>query len=322
MLDSSPVFMCGANTPWNHWNDFGGNYDAGWWNTHYSQFNEAGLNSSRIWITCSGEVGINIDESGYVSGASDAHWEDLDSLFEIAENNGVYIMGTLMSFDHFESSYSTYQRWRNWISSDANIDSYIDNYLVPFLERYGNYTALWSIDLINEPEWATNTEGGTIAWEHFQSFFAKAAKTIHDNSDILVTVGMAVIKYNSDTTPGSMGNKVSDEALQAHLDDPAVFLDFWAPHWYDWMDPYWPTPMYVTPETFNLDISRPALFGECSARGTLGHSLEEDIEAAYTNGWAGILPWTSNGVDGNGGWNEVSAAAGAFLSGHANAVFP
>jgi hypothetical protein len=52
--------------------------------------------------------------------------------------------------------------------------------------------------------------------------------------------------------------------------------------------------------------------------------LSEDLEAAYLNGWSGLLPWTSNRVDSNGGWEEVSAAASAFTADpeHAAAVFP
>lgn len=326
--DPSPIFMNGANTPWDRhngtWNNFGGDYDADWWDTHYRQFNTNGLNSSRVWITCSGEVGININAAGYVSSATQEHWEDLDSFFEIAQKRGVYIMASLISFDHFSSSYTTYQQWRNWINSDANIDSYIDNYLIPFINRYGTNTALWSIDLINEPDWATNTEGGTIAWSRFQQYFAKAAKTIHDRSDVLVTVGISVIKYNSDDTPGSMGNMVSDAALRAQLDDPAVYLDFWSPHWYSWMNPYWDQPMYVSPATFNLDDSKPSLIGECPANGSEGHTLSDDVEAVYLNGWSGLLPWTSNEVDSHGGWEEVSTAGNAFIADpdHKSAVFP
>ncbi|HPD19189.1 MAG TPA: hypothetical protein PLF61_05955, partial [Candidatus Goldiibacteriota bacterium] len=32
------IWMCGANTPWDNWNDFGGSYDSAWWDSHYSQF--------------------------------------------------------------------------------------------------------------------------------------------------------------------------------------------------------------------------------------------------------------------------------------------
>lgn len=320
VVAGKPIFMSGANTPWNLWNDFGkSSFNPDWWDNHYSQFNANGLNSSRVWITCSGEVGINIDSNGYVSGATDKHWSDLDQLFQIAQSRGVYIMATLLSFDHFKTHYTTWQRWRNWINSDANVDSYIANYLIPFVQRYGNNTALWSIDLINEPDWATTDEGGPIEWSRFQRFFAKASKAIHDNSPTLVTVGIAVIKYNSDV--GSMKNVVSDSALRAQLDAPEATLDFWSTHWYSWMEPYWSIPMYVTPSGFDLDTTKPSVLGECPAYGS-GDTLTGDFESAYQNGWSGILPWTSNGVDDNGGWTEVIAASNAFVTNHREAVFP
>ncbi len=315
------IWMCGANTPWDNWNDFGGSYDSAWWDSHYAQFNAYGLNSSRVWITCSGEVGINIDSTGYVSGATAKHWQDLDSFFQIAYNRGVYIKATLISFDHFKDSYSTYQRWRNWINSDANIDSYINNYLIPFLQRYGNNPALWCIDLTNEPDWATTDEGGVISWTRFQTFWAKAAVAIHANSEVLVTVGIGVIKYNSNTVGGAMGNKVSDAALQARVADSRARLDFYSPHWYSWMDPYWTILMYGTPASFGIS-DKPCVVGECSAMGSTGHTLTQDYEAAFSNGWQGMMPWTSNGVDSNGGWSQVSPASNSFKNNHYSLVLP
>jgi hypothetical protein len=314
------IWMCGANTPWDNWNDFGGTYTPSFWDTHYAQFNPNGLNASRVWITCSGEVGINIDSTGYVSGATAAHWADLDDFFAKAQSHGVYIMATLMSFDHFKNTYTTYQSWRNWINSDANIDSYITNYLIPFVTRYGSNTALWCIDMTNEPEWASDTEGGAIAWPRFQEFWAKAAKAIHNNSPVLVTVGMGVIKYNSDNA-GMNGNKVSDAALQAQLNDPAAKLDFYSPHWYSWMDPYWTALMYATPLSFGIS-AKPCVVGECSANGSTGHTLIQDYEAALANGWRGMQPWSSNGVDTNGGWAQVQPAALSFMNNHPGISFP
>jgi hypothetical protein len=153
----SRIWMSGANTPWDNWNDFGGTYDSAFWDTHFQALYTAGVNSTRIWITCSGEVGINISAAGVVSGATAAHWANLDDMFAKAQARGIYIMATLISFDHFKNTYTTYNNWRNWINSDANIDSYITNYINPFLTRYGNNPALWSIDLCNEPEWASST---------------------------------------------------------------------------------------------------------------------------------------------------------------------
>ncbi|MBQ8902750.1 MAG: hypothetical protein IJY73_00420, partial [Oscillospiraceae bacterium] len=86
-LAGEEVWLTGMNAPWQSWNDFGGRYNEEYWSEVFGMMHEDGFNSCRIWITCSGEVGINIDENGYVSGATEEHWEDLDSLFSLAAEN-------------------------------------------------------------------------------------------------------------------------------------------------------------------------------------------------------------------------------------------
>lgn len=317
------IWLNGANTPWNAWNDFGGSFDYNWWDNHFQQLHDNGINSTRVWITCSGEVGINIDESGYVSGATNAHWEDLDSLFEIAQNREIYVMATLISFDHFKNTYSTYQRWRNMLTNKSNIDSFVNNYVKPFTNRYKNNPYLFSIDLCNEPDWVyENAECGQIDWSWMQNYYAKASVAIHENSDILVTVGIAVIKYNSDTCEGAEGNKVSDQALQSIVNSPNAKLDFYSTHHWDWMIPYWGVIFYSTPRNYGLDGTKPAMVGEFPSKGTEGHTTTEDLENAYQNGWQGAMGWTSNGVDSNGSLSELGPATRTFRDNHYNIVFP
>ncbi len=316
------IWMNGCNTPWDNWNDFGGSFDGNFWNTHYNNINtNYGVNSSRVWITCSGEVGIDIDSSGYVSGGTADHWADLETFFDYAEDNGIYIMATLISFDHFKTDYTTYLRWRNWINDDENIDSYIDNYLMEFLTRFGNRDVLWSIDLCNEPDWSTDTEGGTIPWSRHQTYWAKAAKAIHENSSTLVTVGMGVIKYNSDAS-GMNGNMASDSALQAITGDTDSYMDFWSPHYYPWQEEWFGIPFYQTPGDYGLTTDRPAVVGECPSPGSTGHTITEDYENAYLNGWQGVMPWTSNGVDDIGDITDMGPGTQAFRDNHYDLVFP
>jgi hypothetical protein len=311
-----PIFMNGVNTPWNEWDDFGGDYDATWWSAHYADLHDAGVNSSRVWITCSGAVGIDISSDGVVLGATPAHWEHLDSFFAIAEERQIYVMATLMSFDHFEDRAES--SWKAWIASDANIDSYVENYLIPFLERYAPSPYLWSIDLINEPDWAVEREG--VSFDRLRAYFARAARAIHENSDVLVTVGLASPKYNA-RCPGCE-QAISDEQLREAVNDPAVFLDFYSPHYYDWIGEVWGNTLHIRPDGANFPIDKPLLIGEHPARGTSGHTLTEDLEAAFSNGWQGTMPWTSNGVDGNGGFAQVSVAATSFRDAHPSLVFP
>jgi hypothetical protein len=318
------IFMNGANTPWHRWNDFGGGYDSAWWSDHYATLREAGINSSRVWITCNGEVGIDIAEDGTVLGATPEHWEHLDDFFAIAEEQQIYVMATLMSFDHFEDRNAS--RWRAWLASDEAIDSYVENYVRPFLERYGDNPYLWSIDLINEPDWVHERLG--VSFDRLRAYFARAARAIHAESEVLVTVGMGSPKYNARCV--GCQNEISDALLREALDDPDVYLDFYSPHYYDWVGREWGNSLHEPPDTASFPNDKPLLHGEHPANGTLvdpddtssRYSLTEDVEAAFSNGWHGTMPWTSNGVDRNGGLAEVSAASAAFRDAHPERVVP
>ncbi|HEX6766958.1 MAG TPA: hypothetical protein VF103_15790 [Polyangiaceae bacterium] len=318
-----PIYMNGANTPWHSWNDFGGEYDEAWWSGHYADLHDAGVNSSRVWITCNGEVGIDITPDGEVLGATPAHWENLDSFFAIAEERRIYVMATLMSFDHFKRATSP---WQAWIASDSAIDSYIENYLLPFLDRYGENPYLWSIDLMNEPDWVHEQQH--MDWDRLRAYFARAARAIHENSEVLVTVGMASPKYNAPCA--GCEPAVTDTQLRNTVDDDAAYLDFYSPHYYDWVCDVWGNTLHMKPSSTNFPPDKPVTIGEHPAHGTVNcgpgstvdYTLGEDLEAAFSNGLQGTLPWTSNGVDRNGGFSDVSAAASSLRDAHPTLVFP
>jgi hypothetical protein len=317
------IWINGANTPWHSWNDFGGSFDPAWWEAHFQSLHTAGINATRVWITCNGEVGIEIDSAGQVRGATPAHWNDLDHLFEIARRHRIYVMATLLSFDHFKDSHPGHKRWREWLSRDDTIDSYLEHYLVPFVRRYRDNPYLWSIDLMNEPDWVhENANNGRFPWSRLQSYFARGARTIHANSAILVTVGIAMPKYNSDSTKGAVGNMIGDPALRAQLNDPAARVDFYSLHYYDWIGKFWGNLVYQNPADAGLPTDKPSLFGEMPANGTTGHTTAEDYESAYRRGWQGAMGWTSNGVDDNGSLRQLAPATEAFRDHHQALVFP
>jgi hypothetical protein len=321
MVGDRRIWINGANTPWKSWNDFGGRFDESWWDAHFQALHDNGINATRVWITCNGEVGILIHRDGQISGVTLAHWRDLDRLFQIAAQHRIYVMATLMSFDHLKSSHANSGRWRNWIADDRNIDSYVSRYLIPFLRRYGKSPWLWSIDLMNEPDWVyENADNGRVPWARLQSYFARAARAIHDHSSVLVTVGLGMLKYNSDTGAGCQGNKVSDRALQAQVDNPGARLDFYSPHYYDWNGDNWGKALEMSPEAYQLPTDKPSLLGEMPARGTAGHTTAEDYESAFQNGWQGAMGWTSNGVDANGSLEQLGPATRAFRDHHAALV--
>ncbi len=311
------IWINGANTPWNHWNDFGGNFDQAWWEDQFRQLQDNGINAARVWLTCNGEVGLLISPSGEVSGATAEHWRDLDQLFAIAARHRIRVMATVMSFDHFKAGHPKSQRWRNWLASDRNIDSFADHYLVPLVERYGSSPWLWSIDLMNEPDWVhENAEDGRFAWERLQRYFARGACAVHEHSRVLVTVGLAMLKYNSGTGPVCRGNQVSDRALQALVPRPGARLDFYTTHYYDWNGRIWGNALHLSPAAYRMPPDKPALIGEMPAKGTAGHTITDDYEIAFEEGWLGVMAWTSNGVDENGSLADLGPATRAFRTRH------
>jgi len=322
-----PIWINGVNTPWDNWNDFGGRYNDEWWDGHFKELRENGVNASRVWINCNNDQNaVIIDKNGMVSGVSDKHWADLDMFFTTAERQKIYIMATFLSFDHFKSKQA--ENWRNMMMSDETVDSYIKHYTLPFLERYKDNPYLWSIDLMNEPDWVhENGECGQLAWEDISRFFARNAAAIRENSPVLVTVGMAFPKYNADGS-GYEGNKVSDAFLQRIYANENARLDFWSTHYYDWVGQWYGIPFISTPTRprnqggWNLEAGRPAILAEFSAKGSAGSTLVEDFSGLIKNGWQGAMPWTSNGVDANGGFDDVTTATRHIADLYPELVFP
>ena len=314
------IWLNGANTPWHAWNDFGGHYDAGWWDKHFEKLHENGINATRIWISCNGEVGINIDTNGMVTGCAPAFWSDLDSLLGSAGKHQVYIMATLLSFDHFSERHTNHARWRKMLTDGGHINAFVAHYVVPFVARYKDNPWLWSIDLCNEPDWIyENANCGRISWDWIQTYVAKAAVAIHTDSRILATVGIAMgPKYHSSRRKGDV---FGDAVLQAKAGgSPLARLDFYSPHHYDWETRSWGNPFTESPAAYGLEGGKPAVIGECPAKGTAGRSSMRDYEDAYLNGWQGVLGWTSNGVDRNGSLEELGPATRAFRDKHSPAA--
>ncbi len=309
MLSGKEIWLNGMNAPWQSWDDFGGNYKAQYWEEVFSMMHEDGFNSCRIWINCSGDKAIDIDENGYVSGASEKHWQDLDSLFSLAAENEIYVMATLMSFDHFKNNKK--ERWRAMMKDTDKIDSYINNYVIPFCKRYDDNDYVWSIDLINEPDWVfENEECGKISWECLGDYFARACAAIHENTDdMLVTIGFAMIKYNSPKYEGDYG---SDEFLRSRYNNENAYVDFNSTHYYDWMATWFGCPFVVSAEEFGIDLSKPRVVGECSHEGIKAlrqiKPIEECYEWAYNNGWNGVMVWTDRDLIKGDGVPQYAAA--------------
>lgn len=328
VVEGKEIFMNGANTPWNSWNDFGGNYKSTWWDAEFARIKNAGGNSTRIWITCNGTVGVTISPDGTITGATNAFWANLDDMFLLAKKNKIYIKATLISFDHFKNSNTTFQSWRNMVLSDDKVSSFVEKYAVPFVKRYNDNPYLWAVDICNEIEWVNQDEAdGKIAWNRLQYFIARVASAIHENSQVLVTLGSAAVKWNS---PKGEGNYWSDASLKAQYNKENARLDFYSPHFYGWTVKWFGNfAVDKSPADYGIN-DRPCVIGENPAKGVFNDgatpslvvSPDQMFLASYNKGWKGLMPWTSNGVDGNGNLTDFSTGLLAFKKAHPELVDP
>ena len=332
MVNGYEIFFNGVNTPWDNWNDFGGNYDHNFWDSEFQRIRQSGGNASRIWITCDGEVGIDITNNGEVTGVKSKHWTDLDDLFDLARKHQVYIMATLISFDHTKNSHYRYMSWRRMFAGDTTIGSYIHNYVIPFINRYKDNPSLWCVDACNEIEWMhENSDNGQIPWLRLQYYVARVASAVHQNSSVLVTLGSAAVKWNSNCS-GCEGNFWSDGNLQAQYNSPDAFLDFYSPHYYGWVVRWFGNfALDKTPASYGL-TDRPCMVGESPATGVYTQNSSGVDELAvpigqafintYNNGWRGLLVWTSNGVDQYGSLENCGVGLLNFFQAHPTLVDP
>jgi hypothetical protein len=333
VVDKKEIIMNGVNTPWDKWNDFGGEYDPEFWSDEFHRIKESGGNCSRIWISCDGEKGITIDTSGFVLGATDEHWKHLDDLFDLARTHKIYIMATLLSFDHTRNSHKNHTSWRKMVSSEMNMRSYIDNYVLTFVERYKRNPYLWSIDACNEIEWThQDNNNAKFSWNLLQRLVANMAVVVHLKSEILFTVGSAAIKWNCDLGIPFEGNYWSDDNLQKQFPSPLARLDFYSPHYYGWVVKWFGN--FCTdrsPASYGIN-DRPCVVGENPASGvfiqlkegkdSLVVSMQDAYIKAYENGWKGLLVWTSNGVDQCGTLDECGPGLKAFQEKYPQLINP
>lgn len=333
VVDNKEIYMNGVNTPWHNWNDFGGKYEHEFWDKEFEKISNAGGNSSRIWISCDGEKGINIDSTGYVSGATSTHWEDLEDMFELAKKHKIYIMATLLSFDHTQASHPNYIKWRKLLSDRKMIDAYVSNYVVQFIYKFKDNPYLWSIDACNEIEWVNQEKDNALqSWENLQYLVGSIAVATHSNSEILFTLGSAAVKWNCDLPEPFQGNKWSDTALQLQVNSHLAFLDFYSPHYYGWVvQNFGNFCIDKSPEDYKIN-DRPCIIGENPATGIFSRDgnnkdilvvqMKDAYIKTFENGWKGLMTWSSNGVDRFGTIENSGPGMKAFAEKYPELVRP
>jgi hypothetical protein len=322
MVGEEEIWINGANTPWIAWNDFGGAFDYNAWDSEFEKLANAKVNCTRVWITCNSDGAIQIDNNGKILGVTDAFWNDVDDLFEIATKHNIYLIAALTSFDHLRAGGKT-EQWRKMYNSDENRQSFIDHYAVPFIDRYKDNPYFFAIEPANEIEWLFDNTNIALDYKNVQNLVAKVANAVHGRSEVLITQGSGPgPKYHSANHGGF--DVWSDAALSSS--EAGAYLDFFNYHHYSWMTPFWNSPLSRTPESYSMG-SKPAIVGEIAANGRkvdndLNYSDEEVYRLAFEQDWQGVMAWTSNGVDDNGTINNLQEGTQWIHSNYPELVYP
>ena len=329
-LGGSEIWFNGINTPWHLFGDFGRHdFVPSWWEDEFARYKQNNINLARVWIHMSGEFSPNIDATGYVTGVDDMFWDQMDHLMNVSEQNGVYVMPALFSFDITKNGYATTAEWRNWIQSEANIQSYIDNVMIPMMARYDNRPYLLAWEICNEPEWMfENTEHGPQSFHDVQKMHAMLAAAVHEHSTKFVTTGSAAPKWNApiyDHWGEYEGNMFSDSALAATINNPNAYLDFYQYHWYAWQSEYMASPFTQTTAEYGVD-DRPVIVGESEGNPVCDQyvcqTVPEMYESAFMNGFDGVCAWKTPQNDGHGTFENIAEATNAFYAKYPNLIYP
>lgn len=329
-VNGSEIFLNGSNTPWIAWNDFGiGRFDYAKWDLEFQKLEDHKVNSTRVWISCNGEENpLQLTSDGYVNGPTDAFLKDLDKLVEIATKHRVYLMFALISFDHTIDGNPHYDKWRKMYASEDNMDSFVENYAVEVATRYSNNPYVFSFDVCNEIMWVSESENndrGNYEWANLQYLVGKTAQRVHEVSDVLVCVSNYLKYIGSDY----QGNKWSDEALQAQVNDTDAYVDFYKIHYYSWVHQWFGGFHFdYTPQELGIG-DKPCITGEITAKGgydgnnTRVYTTAQYYEKHLQKGWSGCMPWTSNGVDVNGSIDGPHGeGTRSFWVNHPELVYP
>jgi hypothetical protein len=324
-------YINGINVPWNQFGSDAGShyqwgalYDSSFFTSFFKGCKDYGVNCVRLWIHCDGRSTPEFDATGSVTGLDTNFLSNLDDIFKIAAENNVMIMPCLWSFDmtkDFTAAAGKYAGMHSDLIKDSlKTVSYVNNALVPMVKHLANTCNLFAYEIINEPEWSIKGPGTTVQLvsdKEMVRFCGMIAEAIHANSTKMVTVGSACLKWSSPRQGPAESHYWSDSSFQAAYKKTGAYLDFYQIHYYDWMyNPDWGYDPFQTgrsPAYWKLD--KPALIGE--SPGIAGkYTVSQMVNAAFTNGYAGIMPWSFNAKDGFGDWESIKKELKTFRDAH------
>ncbi len=299
-------FLYGVNYAWNvfggdfggvpQWGQHGVSNNAGAVSADLADMRAHGAGTIRWWMFPDFRgAGVTFDASDTPTGLGGTAVADIDKALELAEQNDVYLMLTLFSFDAFKPTGDVsgirVPGIAPMVTDDARRAALMQvvRQVAQTVEAspYAHRMMAW--DVINEPEWAISgtdpyadpaftpdaSSLQTVTFSQMETFVKDAISALRGESSALVTVGGAAAKWARDWSQ--------------------VDVDFYSLHIYDWVDQYW--PYSDPPGTYGL--SKPIVMQEMAFDGLSGTPYGTVVQSFWDTGYAGAMPWM---------WTEASAA--------------
>jgi hypothetical protein len=353
----SAPYWHGCNYPWStdgttvfYGLDFGANV----WGTHvgvstrraavaqdFSRMAALGFTVARWFVFADGRSGILYDERGLPTGLDSHVFADLDAALEIARDTGIGLDLVLLDhrwmFDGVEETIAdpatgTLYAARlpdgrsNVLHSRIGRESLIHGVFEPLLRRYGTAgeradlaSHLFAVELVNEPdfiveEWERDLStrvARPLPFTMLAELVTRLSELVHAHTRALTTIGCARL-HN----------------LWA-WDDPALELDFLQLHSYpDLRYPERDADVFGK-RASTLGVRKRVVLGEFPGDGARQHprgtappetTLEQYLEFAVREGYAGAWPWSFSGTDDYGTLPELPLQE--FAKRHGDLVNP
>jgi len=334
-------FLHGCNYPWStdgttvfYGLDFGANI----WGSHlgvstrradiqrdFTRMAALGFTVVRWFVFADGRSGIVYDESGLPADVDSRLFADVDAALEIAGNAGIQL--NLVLLDHrwmFDGipdaiadpatgalleTHLPHGRARV-LTTPAGREALMTRIVEPLVSRFGPRGAradlaahVFAFELMNEPDFVVEE------WEQHLSSRVRVPLGFAALAEVVSQLSALVHAY---TTAFSMASCARLDNLWA-WDDPALDVDCVQVHSYpDTRSPHHDRDIFGAPAA-SLGVSRRIILGEFPGDGPRQHpegaspppwTLDDYLEFALREGYAGAWPWSFSGTDAYGRFPE------------------
>jgi hypothetical protein len=298
-------FLLGYNYPWLHYSyDFGpnnGGNNIGDYATIDGQFadmhDNAGVRVTRWFVFNDFSQAPLVDSTtGMVTGLPANFFQNMDDALAIAKAHNIYLELELIDGTTLLATSNANATRNSKVVTDATVrQSYFDNAVKPILQRYAGNSQVIAWSTWNEPDYqTTDVACGTsflcVPYADMQTFMSTFTAYVHTYA------------------PGALATINNGPMHFTHYWTGLGF-DFYSPHWYNWMNQYWPDtdPFTTTAASHNLD--KPIVLSELPSATAQGYTVNiaNMLDTLNANGYAGALFWSRNSGD---SVDSVSSYAG------------